>query len=201
MPVIEDYEVDSGQTSLKKEKKQKTKKRKNADRIVFWAVFLGVCFAVSFGPVSRSLAATGAVDILGNLDSYRRKANSKQVTVWFAHPTDGDFEYRSFEASAVKTGESDCHDVVECLISGASLDAVAAGFSSLVPSDTKLIGLTVSCGWAFVDFSQEILGTAAIWGEKGLAAAARQVLLSLHETDSSINNIALLADGLQILCL
>ena len=201
MPVIEDYEVATGDTSLKRNKKRVNPRQRAVRTLVFWILFLGVMFAISFAPISNALAETDFIERIGQAPTKRRASMTSEVEAWFAAPSDrGAFTLKAFPATVLSTGVDKAHDLVECLIAGSSTEAAKAGYISLFPTATKLNGLTVSCSCAFADLSSAFLQTEKLWGPDAIEVAALQIKLTLRSAGLDIDEVVILVDGVETYC-
>lgn len=85
------------------------------------------------------------------------------------------------------------HEVVEVLLRGPTYEALSDGAVTYIPTGTRLIGLTVSQGIAFIDLSSEFLRETP-W-EQGTHELKIEQLRKTMLGDPEIRDIVLLIEG------
>lgn len=84
------------------------------------------------------------------------------------------------------------HERVERLLEGPPVQALRDGAVTFIPSDTKLIGLSVSSQIIFIDLSKEFLG-AHDWDDD-FSLRREQVRRTLMQ-ESGIRDVVILVEG------
>lgn len=101
------------------------------------------------------------------------------------------FTYTTYPVPTVKNPTR--HEIVEALLRGPTYEAFSEGAISLIPTGTRLIGLTVSNGIVFIDLSREFLMETP-WEKDSHDLKIGQVRENLL-SDPEIRDIVLLVEG------
>lgn len=157
---------------------------------ILWVIFSAIYIFVSLPSIRTALAETDAVNIVKNARSYRISAESSPYTLYFVNPSNG--AVMPFEANVLYSGSDRFHDALEGLLKGPTDSALAEGYLSYIASGTKLLGVTVSSGYAFVDLSSEFASSS------NMQMAQKQILLTLSALDESIKNLVVLVNGVEL---
>ena len=89
-----------------------------------------------------------------------------------------------------KRGSTYLHDTIEALIHDYPVEALKDGCISLVSSETKLIGLTVSRGICYVNLSKEFLKSSTYNENNAYEQVEKTLLL-----DENIEKVVILIEG------
>lgn len=157
---------------------------------VLWVIFSAIYILVSLPAMRSALKETDAVRIIKNARSYRISAESSPYTLYFVNPSNG--AVMPFEANVVYSGSDRFHDAMEGLLRGPTDAALSGGYLSYIASGTRLLGITVSSGYAFVDLSTEFASSS------NMEMAKRQILLTLSALDESVKNLVILVNGTEL---
>lgn len=179
------------------------KKRKHSSFLLLafllWFPYSIIIGIIAAPKVIVTFRESGVQDYISNAISQKNQSKTREISLCFIIPSlDSHLSYHMYTQQVSKTGESIYHDATEGLLAGAGYDALGSGAVSFIASGTKLNGLTVSQGTAFVDFSSEFTTSGSNWGTGGLEAAKEQVEKTLKALDSSIKKVVILVDGLEL---
>ncbi|MCR5760862.1 MAG: GerMN domain-containing protein [Sphaerochaetaceae bacterium] len=157
---------------------------------ILWLIFSAVYIFISLPKMRSALAETDAINIIKNAKSYRISAESSPYTLYFVNPSNG--AVMPFEANVLYSGSDRFHDAIEGLLKGPTDSALSEGYLSYIAPGTKLLGLTVSSGYAFVDLSTEFASSS------NMEMARKQILMTLSNLDESIKELVVLVNGTEI---
>lgn len=196
--------IEDLQDEIQIQRPQKKKAKKHIP-ILLLAFLLWIPYAVIIGLIAApsvivSVRESGVKSYVLSAVAQKNQAKTREVELCFIVPSaDGTLSYRLYEQSVSKTGESIYHDAVEGLLAGAGYEALGSGALSFIAKGTSLIGLTVSQGTAFVNFSSEFTTSGSNWGTGGLEAAKEQVEKTLRAVDPTIKKVVILVEGSELL--
>lgn len=185
------------------QKEQPTKKSKPHSRkamlflaFLVWILYATVIILSSLPRIIRSVRESNITETLDNLDELRRSAQTTDAKLCFVIPKeDGSSSLIVCNQRIEKTGATEFHDVVEGLLAGPKEEALSVGAISYIQKGTHLIGLTVSGKTAFVNLSDEFIGSGSYWGSNGLETACMQIQKTLQILDPSIEEVIILVAG------
>lgn len=189
----------------KEEPKRRTRSMKKGS-ILLLAFFIWIIYSavlvMSFLPkIQDAVQKSGIKTIMQNIDILSRNANTRTVGLCFAIPhADGSASFVICNQKVKKTGYSIYHDAIEGLLSGPGKDALGRGAITFIEENTRLIGLTVSNGTAFVNLSESFIVSGSSWDAKGLDTAITQITRTLEALDPGIKKVVLLVEGTEISC-
>lgn len=195
--------IEDLQDELQDIRPQKKKEKKHISFLLL-AFLIWIPYAIIIGIIATpkaivTIRESGVQEYITNAISQKNQAKTREVLLCFIIPgSDGHLGYHMYAQKVAKTGESIYHDAIEGLLSGAGYEALGSGAVSFIANGTKLKGLTVSQGTAFVDFSSEFTTSGGTWGTVGIEAAKEQVEKTLKALDSSIKKVVILVDGVEL---
>lgn len=198
--MIEDFQ-DSFSNYTQEPQKERDNSRSFAMFVLvfaIWVVFAGVFVLVSLPKIRMTLQTTDAVEVYRNREEYKRNSDTVEAQLFFVNASDSVPVIQSSVARVKMTGESTFHDAIEGLLMGPSDEALKQGAISFIAKGTKLIGISVSNGIAFVNFSDEFALSAAEWGSEGMVFAKAQVTSTIKAVDNSIKSVIILVNGSEI---
>lgn len=149
------------------------------------AVF-AAAVALVFGPrIRRAVRDSGVAELLA--ESRNPSAASRRTAaVCFVSREGGQVAFRSEEV-LLPPAPTVPHAAVEALLEGPSQEG---GLQTLIPRRTRLLGLAVRQGRAFVDLSRRFLADPS-WTQ----LAARQVALTLRSVVPGLAATTILVEG------
>lgn len=164
--------------------------------LLFWFVFAAVVGIICLPNAIVAVRDSGVREYLEDVFERKGQANAVKGLACFVLPSSSSsVVYRLFEQDVPNTGETSYHDAIEGLLEGPGYNALTAGAITFITNGTKLRGLTVSEGVAFVDLSGEFASSGSNWGPEGLETAEKQIEYTLKAIDSSIRKIVIMVDG------
>ena len=116
----------------------------------------------------------------------------RTASLYFVHIDDSGSISSQRVKRNIPLSDSPIQDTLEQLIKGPSESELRANLISLIPSGTKLRGISVRGSTAIVDFSDSFLYNR--YGKEGYVAQLRQVVYTLTEF-SNISDVQFLIDG------
>jgi hypothetical protein len=196
--------IEDLQDELQAPKPQK-KKTKRHISILLLAFLLWIPYAIIIGLIAApgiivTVRESGVKSYVLSAIAQRNQAKTREVALCFIVPSsDGTLSYHLYNQTVSRTGESVYHDAIEGLLAGAGYEALGSGAVSFIAKGTTLIGLTVSQGTAFVNFSSTFTTSGSNWGTGGLEAAKEQVEKTLKAVDASLKKVVILVEGSELL--
>ncbi|MCR4676985.1 MAG: GerMN domain-containing protein [Sphaerochaetaceae bacterium] len=157
---------------------------------VLWAIFSAVYIFISLPKIRSALQETNAVEIIKNARTYKISAESSPYELYFVNPANG--YVQPFTANVIYSGSDEYHDALEGLLLGPTDQALSRGYLSYIAKGTRLIGVTVSGKYAFINFSSEFADSS------NMEMAKTQILLTLQKLNSNIRNLVILVNGTEL---
>lgn len=159
---------------------------------ILWVIFTAVLLLISKPKIDVALKETNAVQVFKDRKNLRDQTEFTSAISYFVSMKDySDYSLSGFVSSFKKGSADSRHDVLECLLKGPTDEALSCGAVTMIPSGTKLIGVSVSNNIAFVDLSSAFSQAT----DEQIEIARWQILKTLQSTDSSIREAVLLVNG------
>ena len=156
---------------------------------LLWLLWSVLCVLLFKDSVASAIEDSGVIPLIEAMANDRVDEAEAMRTVRLSYPlANGESVVVSLEAR--RWGSDALHDTVEALISAYPYEALAQGAVSLVPRDTRLIGLTNADGMCYVDLSGEVLDGPSIGGYDALDQIRDTLML-----DESVERVAFLIEG------
>lgn len=150
--------------------------------LLIWSITL---FLIFYPKVKSAVVDSGVLQLIANMKNEEIVPQRGIKAIYFSQdgPT-------SFSFVTDKRGSTYLHDTIEALIHDYPEEALKKGFISLVASDTKLIGLTVSRGICYINLSKEFLKSSTYKGYNAYEQVEKTLLL-----DENIEKVVILVEG------
>lgn len=179
-------DIQDGITLYSDEKPRMTRVALFAAIAVIWLAFAALCAVLFIPGIKKTAGETEIFRIILHLGEYRHFDLKKDVDLFFVS---GQSEPQTVKVhtNAIPTNFSDYHDVLEALFQGPPDEALDAGLITYIPKTVKFLGVTVSCGTAFVNVSEDLGNDSEI--------ASKQIIDTLSNIDGSISNLVILING------
>ena len=150
--------------------------------LLIWCVSLSIIF---FPRVKNAVIDSGVLQLIANMEDEEITPQRGIKAIYFSQ--DG---IETFSFVTDKRGSTYLHDTIEALIHDYPEPALKQGCISLVSSDTKLIGLTVSRGICYVNLSKDFLKSTTYNGHDAYEQVEKTLLL-----DENIEKVVILVEG------
>ena len=150
--------------------------------LLIWCVSLSIIF---FPRVKNAVIDSGVLQLIANMEDEEITPQRGIKAIYFSQ--DG---IETFSFVTDKRGSTYIHDTIEALIHDYAEPALKQGCISLVSSDTKLIGLTVSRGICYVNLSKDFLKSPTYNGHDAYEQVEKTLLL-----DENIEKVVILVEG------
>ncbi len=161
---------------------------------VVWVIFSAITILICKPKIDSALEETNAIEVFKNRRALNSLSAMQDVILYYVKFNDSDtYSLLPFSLTVRKTGESAYHDAVEGLLAEPDAKVLSSGSMNMIPKGTKLKGLTVSNGVAFVSFSKE-------YSDAGDSdrLAREQILFTLKQIEPSIYKLVILIDGKEV---
>lgn len=159
---------------------------------VAWILIASVIVIIFFGPISRTIKETNAIEIIKNRKELREEASTEKHDLCFAILTTGKPVFEVFNISVKNTGASVYHNIMEGLLKGPDSKAFSKGAVSLIAPDTKLEGIAVSGKICFVSLSSEFLAS------EDMENAKAQIIKTLQNENPQLTDIVIFVNGNEV---
>lgn len=150
--------------------------------LIIWTLALSLIF---YPKVKSAVLDSGVLQLISNMKDEEIVPQRGIKAIYFSQ--DG---LKTFSYVTDKRGSTYLHDTIEALIHDYPEEALKEGCISLVSSDTKLIGLTVSRGICYVDLSKDFLKSSTYNNYNAYEQVEKTLLL-----DENIEKVVILVEG------
>lgn len=150
--------------------------------LIIWCVGLSIFF---YPKVKSAVIESGVLELIADMNEEELIPQRGIKAIYFSQAGS---EVYSFVTD--KRGSTYLHDTIEALIHDYPVEALKDGCISLVSSETKLIGLTVSRGICYVNLSKEFLKSSTYNENNAYEQVEKTLLL-----DENIEKVVILVEG------
>ncbi len=173
--------------------------RKMPHRLLLWLwlsviVISVILIAVSLPRMKQAFIESGMGELISSYRDSQGSTDSmsRTISLVFPVPTADPETYRYQVFETPFQGTLSRHARIEALLRGPDGAALREGAITFIPSDTRLIGLSVSNRIAFVDLTKEFLGKMSLDPELD---RRRTQLKRTILSDGSLRDVVILVDG------
>ncbi|MGP1419788.1 MAG: GerMN domain-containing protein [Sphaerochaetaceae bacterium] len=176
--------IDFEQQPLKEKKPQPSIKPLLIGAASF--VIFCVALAIVFVPRIRKAVKDSGVAVLIHESEEKKEQAPAQARICFVSIGDSSISFREETVTLQKSSDT-AHAVIEALLAGPSR---SSGLHTMIPKGTKLIGITITDNYAFVDFSKKFSSA-----KDSAMIATQQVNQTLKRAFPGLEKIVILVEG------
>lgn len=152
--------------------------------VVFVLFFVAVC--IIFVPkIKQAVIDSNVIELIAEAEA-PQVVQRQSSRICFVVQNDGTTSFRT-EEKQLDSAPTTAHAVLEALLDGPSKDS---GLTTLIPKGTRLIGVTISDNYAFVDFSSKFTRD-----KNTTFLAIQQVNQTLKAAYPALEKIIILIEG------
>lgn len=167
---------------------EKPKRNTHIPILIGIASFIIFCIIIGlvFGPrVTRAIHDSNILELIEQAET-KSSSIPSDASICFVISNGSSTSFRE-EKVRLFDAPTTAHAVLEALLQGPSKDS---SFSTLIPKGTRLIGVTISQGYAFVDLSKEFTTKS-----ETTFLAIQQISRTLKSSYPSLKKTVILVEG------